>query len=243
MSRADKRGASLIALAFALVALPFGLGAAWFAFAGSQPEGPETALRVALLRCGLGAEALAAAACTAQETTALVEAFDDAAAAQPGVLAQKDAACATARVAKEELERKVASGLATPEQVAALASAKTTLASAESSRTQFLDGLYADATEHLAAGKVATLSMLRTNASHDLPVEFLVKERNQAEWVGIRKALNNERICAKYGDPPDPAKQAALAGWNTDAAVAAAKSASTTGLASVQDAWIAATGG
>jgi hypothetical protein len=85
--------------------------------------------------------------------------------------------------------------------------------------------------------------MLRTNAAHELPVEFLVKERSEAEWVAIRKALNNERICAKYGDDPDPAKQAALSTWKSDAAVAAAKSACTTGLASVQDAWNAATGG
>ncbi len=27
-------------------------------------------------------------------------------------------------------------------------------------------------------------------------VEFLVKERSEAELVAIRKALNNERICA-----------------------------------------------
>lgn len=243
MSRAAKRGASLIALAFALVVLPFGVGAAWFAFTGKQPAGPVTELRTALLRCGLGAEALAAAGCSAQETNALVEAFADAVAAQPGALKQKDAAYAAARGSKEELERKVASGLATPEEVTALGTAKTDLASAESSRKQYLDGLYADAIEHLAAGKVATLNMLRTNASHELPVEFLVKERGEVEWVAIRKALNNERICAKYGDPPDPAKQAALSTWKSDVAVAAAKSACTSGLASVQDAWDAATGG
>jgi hypothetical protein len=242
MSRAAKRGASLIALTLVLVALPFGIGAAWFAVRAA-PSGPTTDLRVALLRCGLGAEALAAAGCTAQETSALVDAFSEAMASQPGVLNQKDEAFASARVTKEELERKVASGLATPEQVTALATAKSALASAETARAQVLDGLFEDATAHLSAAKIATLSMLRTNAAHDLPVEFLVKERSEAEWVAIRKALNNERICAKYGDEPDPAKQQALAGWKADGAVAAAKSASMTGLAGVQEAWNAATGG
>jgi hypothetical protein len=66
---------------------------------------------------------------------------------------------------------------------------------------------------------------------------------SEAEWVAIRKAQDNERICAKYGDDPDPAKQAALATWESDASVAAVKSACTSGLASVQDAWDAPTGG
>jgi hypothetical protein len=242
MSRAAKRGASLIALTLVLVALPFGLGAAWYAV-HTAPVGPTTDLRVALLRCGLGAEALAASGCTAQETSALVDAFSEAMASQPGALKQKDDACAAARVTKEELERKVASGLATPEQITALGTAKTALASAESARGQLLNGFFEDATANLSAPKVATLSMLRANAAHDLPIEFLVKERGEAEWLAIRKALNNERICAKYGDDPDPAKQAALATWKADAPVAAAKSACVTGLASVQDAWDAATGG
>ena len=163
--------------------------------------------------------------------------------AQPGALKQKDEACAAARVAKEDLERKVASGLATQEQVAALATAKTTLTSSIAARDQLLSAWFTDATENLSAGKLSTLTMLRTNAAHELPVEFLVKERSEAEWVAIRKALNNERICAKYGDEPDPAKQQALAVWKADGAVAAAKSASVTGLAGVQEAWMAATGG
>ncbi len=242
MSRAAKRGASLIALAFVLVAVPFGLGAAWYAVRAA-PVGPKTEVRTALMRCGLGAEALAAAGVSAQETSALVGAFEEAMAAQPGALTQKDAACAAARVSKEDLERTVASGLATQEQVAALVTAKTTLTSAIAARDQLLNAWFADATEHLSPSKVSTLTMLRTNAPHELPVEFLVKERGEAEWLAIRKALNNERICAKYGDDPDPAKQAALAGWKADAPVAAAKSASTTGLAGVQEAWNAATGG
>ena len=241
MSRAAKRGASLIALAFVLVLVPFGIGAAWYAVRAA-PVGPKVDLRSALLRCGLGAESLAAAGVSAQETSALVLAFEESMAAQPGALTQKDEGYAAARVAKEELERRVSSGLATQEQVAALATAKTTLTSATTARDQLLNSWYTDATEHLSPAKLATLNMLRANASHDLPVEFLVKERNEAEWVGIRKALNNERICAKYGEDPDPAKQQALAGWKADPAVAAAKSAVMTGLAGVQEAWLAATG-
>jgi hypothetical protein len=242
MSRAAKRGASLIALAFVLVAVPFGVGAAWYAVRAA-PVLPNTDVRTALLRCGLVAEALAAAGVSAQETSALVDAFEESMVAQPGALSQKDESCAAARVAKEDLERKVASGLATQEQVAALTTAKSTLTSAIAARDQLLNAWFTDATEQLSAGKLATLNMLRTNAAHDLPIEFLVKERGEAEWLAIRKALNNERICAKYGNDPDPAKQAALATWKADAPVAAAKSACVTGLASVQDAWDAATGG
>jgi len=241
MKRLSRTGTSLLA-ALALVLFPIGLGAAWLALR-APPTGPTTELRTALLRSGLGAEALAASGASAQETSAVVAAFASAMASQPGALKQADAQYAAARVTKDELERKVRSGLATQQEVADLASAKSALTSAEAARKHLLDGWFEDATANLGTAKVATLNAIQANGGWELPVEFLVKQRDQQEWVAIKKALANERIAPKYGDPPDPTQQASLATWRSDASVAAAKTASASGLASVQDAWDAATGG
>lgn len=243
MSRNARRGASLI-VALALVFVPVGVGAAWFALrAPAQGVGPNADLRVALLRSGLGAEALAAAGLSAQETSSVVSAFSSAMSSQPGALEQADASYASARASKDALERKVRSGLATEQEVADLASATTALTSADASRAHVLDGWFHAATTNLAAGKVTALSTIQANASWKLPTQYLVKDRDQAEWVAIRKALNNERICAKYEDEPNSDMQAALSSWRADANVAAAKSALDTNLSAVQSAWDSATGG
>jgi hypothetical protein len=161
----------------------------------------------------------------------------------PAALENADAAVAAARVSADALMRKVASGLASQEEVAALASAKTALTSAEAARTTVLNGLFTDATAALTQAKVATLSTIRSNRDQELPVEFLVKTREHAEWHALRKALSNERICAKIGDDPDQAMQSALATWRADEKCAAAKTAVDTNGDAVKAAWDSAVGG
>lgn len=242
MSRIARRGASLIAIALLLFAVPVGVGSAWLALrAPAHAAASNTDLRVALLRSGLGAEALTAAGLSAQEAASAVDAFATAMAQSPSALSQADATYASARVAKDALERKVRSGLATQQEVADLAAAKTALASAESARSAVLDGWFEAATANLSNAKVALLTTIHGNEDWSLPVEFLVKQRDEVEWVAIRKALNNERICAKYEDPPNQNMQTALSTWRADATVAAAKSACDTNLTAVQSAWNSAT--
>jgi len=244
MSRIARQGASLLAVAVALVLIPVGISTAWLAMrAPVLAAGPDTELRVALLRAGLGAEALAAAGLSAQEASTMVGAFSSAMASQPGALEHADSDYAAARVAKDHLQRKVRSGLATPQEVTDLAAAKAALATAEATRQQVFDGWFAAATQGLADAKVTRLVRIQANADWKLPVELLVSDRDQAEWVAIRKALANERICAEYGQDPNPQMQAALATWRAEAPVAAAKSACDANLGGVQAAWDAATGG
>jgi hypothetical protein len=242
MSRISSRGASLIAML--LVFVPVCLGAAWFAMrAPASAAGHVAEVRAALLRAGLGADALAAAGLSAQEANALVDAFSSAMALQPGALEQADSDYAAARVAKDQLQRKVRSGLASSEEVDALAKTKISLASAEATRQHVLDGWFKQATAKLAEAKVARLIQIQANADWKLPVAFMIRARDQAEWVAIRKALANERICAEYDQDPNPQMQSALATWRAEAPVAAAKSAYDANLAGVQVAWDAATGG
>lgn len=244
MTTATRNGASLLGIAVVIVLLPVALRFAWVslsptAFAASGPDSVEGPL----LRCGLDAEALAAAGVTSDEVASVVNAMSAAIAADPGALGNADAAVASARVEADALTRKVSSGLASQEVVAALASAKTALSNAEASRAGVIDGLFADATEGLPPAKVAALSTIRANREQELAIEFLVKSREHTEWHALRKALNNERICAKIGDQPDPELQTKLATWRAEPSCAAAKSACDTHGDSVKAAWDSAVGG
>ena len=106
-----------------------------------------------------------------------------------------------------------------------------------------LDGLFDDATSSLAQAKIAALATIRSNRDQELPVEFLAKSREHTEWHALRKALNNERICAKIGDDPDQSMQSALATWRSEESCAAAKSACDTNGDAVKSAWDSAVSG
>lgn len=132
---------------------------------------------------------------------------------------------------------------ASQEEVTALATAKTTLASAEAARDAVLDGLFADATAGLSQAKIDALALIRANRDQHLPVEFLTKSRDHTEWHALRKALNNERVCAKIGDEPDPSMQSSLSTWRAEPCCANAKSACDTNSDAVQAAWDSAVNG
>lgn len=244
MTTATRNGASLLGIAVMVVLLPVALRFAWVSLSPTAlaAEG-EVALETTLIRCGLDAEAMAAAGLTSNEVGAVATAMTAAIGENPVALKNADAALASARVTADSLTRKVASGLASPEEVAALASAKTALSNAEAARTAALDGLFTDATAGLSQPKAATLSMIRSNRDQELAIEFLVKSREHTEWHALRKALSNERICAKIGDDPDQAMQAALATWRAEESCAAAKSACDTNGDAVKSAWDSAVSG
>jgi hypothetical protein len=241
MTYLARKGASLLGLALILVLVPIGVRLAWLSLKGPARAAAAGAdVEVHLLRAGLDSSALAAAGLTAQETTALVDAFASAVAGAPSALADADAQYASARTSSDALSRKVASGLASQEEVTALAQAKTALEAAKTARVQVLDGWFNDATEGLSPAKRTTLANLRANHGRVPAIELLVKERSDAEWHAIHKALNNERIAAKIGDEPNQAQQAALAAWRSDSACATAKSNSDSNGAAVKSAWLAA---
>jgi hypothetical protein len=244
MTALTRRGASLLGIAVALILVPVAFRFAWVSLAPTaHAASGNGALEVTLIRCGLDAEALAAAGLSSNEVSAVVGAMSDAIAADPGTLENADAALASARVEADALTRRVASGLASDDEIAALASAKATRSSAEAARVAVLDGLFEDATAGLAQAKIDALELIRANRAQELPVEFLAKSRELTEWHALRKALANERICAKLGDDPDQAMQSALATWRAEESCASAKSAYDTNGDSVKSAWDTAVGG
>lgn len=242
MTRLARSGISLLPTLLALAALPVAALFVWRVAGDEATDAPAPGdLQVALVRAGLDAEALAAAGVTSQETSDLVGSFAIAMATESGRLADADAAFAAARTSADALQRKVRSGLASAEEVLELVTAKSTLASTEAERADTLNDWFAAGVSELSGTKVKALSTIRSNRHWKLPIEFLVVDREEAEWVALRKALANERICAKYEDPPDVAQQAALTTWRAAPACAEAKVSCVATAEAVKSAWSAAT--
>jgi hypothetical protein len=245
MSRVVQKSAALFSVVFALFLLPI----AWkvwlapTAHAGGDSEPPPPAplvasdTAIAALRAGLGPDALCAAGLTAQQAGPIVTNLEAAAAASPGSLAAADAGYAAAGVTTDVLRRKIESGLASQQEVASYAAEMQSLATATAQRQAAIDALFTAGTQSLPLVVVAKLQRIRANRSWELPLEFAAVDRSQQEWVALREALLNEKTCAKYDDPPDPALVATLAAARAQADVALAKTNLTTNLAAVTIAW------
>jgi hypothetical protein len=199
-------------------------------------------LAVALHRAGLGPEVLAAAGLGPGNIESVVgEAFQDIA-EQPGALDLGDAALGDARRQCSELERIIQSGQATDEQIAAHPAAAAELAQAEAQCEGVLAGLFDAGTAGLSNAQRQKLSAIRANRRWDLPTEFLVVDRSEAQWVLLRDCLANERIAVQLGEDPDPQAQQILAEGRSHPLVAAAKANLDANLDVVTSVWEQAIG-
>ncbi len=242
MPRVVRHPASFLSFALLVMLVPLALRMIGPSKAASALSSSD-AVQVTVLRAGLAPTALAASGVSAADATIMVAKFKSAFESSASMLAEADAAFAKHRVATDQLRRKVHSGLASEAEVSALAQSAADLAAAGASREQILNDLAASATMHLTPPVQSTLQAIRQNAGWNAPTEFLVAERSQAEWVNLRDALSNERICAKYGDPVNPTLSAFLNAARSEQAVAMAKASSDANLASVELAMAVASGG
>lgn len=209
---------------------------------GQGGGGPSVSLGVVLHRTGLTPEALAAAGVGGAGTMSIGGAAQLANAALVTSLRELDHAVGQARNARDAAERKIQSGKASPEEVAAFPGLEQAFASASAARDTAVNGLFAAATEGLNSTQRATLTAIRANAHWKLPTEFLVVERTEAEWVELRAALANERIAARNEETPNQQCQALLGTARANSAVAAAKTALDANLATVKQSWNTVTG-
>jgi hypothetical protein len=254
-----RRGAtSWLLLPFALV-----LGSAgWFALRSpavaaaelpasdsNSPPAPETPpllavtkgeIAVALLRAHLTPVALASAGVNASGVEDVIETAGMHLSLHASDLATADASFAAARVQVDALQRKTQSGIATQEEVAQLATAKTSLAQAEAARVSAIDALIAYATAHLSSSQRATLATIRANSGWALPTEYLAENRQQADWVLLRDALANQKISAKYSEVADSKCQGLLAVVHGSQATSSAKANKESLLATAKATWATA---
>ena len=196
-----------------------------------------------LLRAGLDAEALAAAGLASGSVASVVDEVDEHLAANPNDLTTADQDHATASTEVDRLRRLVRGGKATAQDVADLAAAKQDLADAADARDAALDAIFAAGTADLAASVADTLATIRANRSWGVPVEFLSKDRADADWIALRDALTNEKIAAAEGTAVDAACASLLLAERADPAVSAAKTAHDANFAAVEAAWTTAVGG
>ncbi len=246
MSRRAQAAFPLLACLFVAASLPF-----WWRF--FLPPAPSAivhppvltasegaALDVMLRRAGLDPRALAAAGLSSQAATSVVQAAAAHVAQHGGDLTAADTAFLTAKPAADRLERKVQSGTATQEEIAAYPNQRAAANTAAAQRTAALDALFSAATANLTAPARATLGKIRANQGWQLPIEYLVADRTQAQWVALRDALAGERYCAEYHETLDAGVQTLLAGVRADGAVATATTGLATNSDSIGSAWASA---
>lgn len=198
---------------------------------------------VTMIRAGLDADALAAVGVSANGVVNVLQPAADAINNAPSALSTADAAFAAARVESDRLQRLIQSGRGSSEDVTSYQTQSAVLATATSQRQSVLDGYFTAAIAGLSSDQRTQITRLRANRSWNLPLEFLVVNREQAEWVAVRDALANERISAKLGESPDESAQASLTTWRAVSAVSTAKSNLDANRATVRAAWNTAVGG
>jgi hypothetical protein len=221
-------------------ALAFALGGGGGGADPVEPPPPvNTAFAGVLLRVGLGADTLAAAGISGQQTTALVTAVEQS--YNPGTLATKDEGYITAKQNHDRLRRLVTSGKGSQEDVTALRTAETTLATANTQRETYLTGLRTAGLAIVSEGQRTLANRIQANGSWRFPTQYLVKDRTEAQWVVLRDLLAAKQIHVKDATAPFPeASQSQLAAIDAENEIATAKVNLDAGMVSVQTAWNAA---
>lgn len=206
------------------------------------PPNPITPreLEVALLRAQINPDALAALGLTGAQTTALIGRVNDALGADIETFRALSNAVGPARATHDRLARLVRSGLGAREDAANLASARTTLAGAESALTARFAAVRSNALgEGAPSGQSATLATIAANeAWRTLPVQYRCRSgATEAQWVRLREALFEQRSAQRENRQTDQAAQAVLDEWTQDPAVAAAITNLQARLDEVTNAW------
>ena len=204
----------------------------------TTPFVDEVVLKDALTRVKLTPEHLAASQVATGEVSGVVADVETHLAVTLLDLPSADQEYGLAKADCDRLRRKVRSGLATNEEITACQAAIQRLDTAESDLDVVLDAILEAGIADLSAAQKAALRTLRSNRSTwNMPLEFMTVDRTEPEWVRLREALANERICAESGEDPDADEQAHLASCRAEQDVAAAKVHMDTHLSAIQSAW------
>ncbi len=197
----------------------------------------------ALIRTGLDAEALAAAGLSASNVNTVVSNVYQHLIGVQNLLDLADGNIGDATRQAAALKRVIRSGRATQQQIDGHAVATAAIAQAGPQRGALLAGIFEAGTADLSQNRRNALSAIRANRRWKLPVEFLVVERSEAQWVELRDCLANERIAAGLDDEdPDDQAQAILADLRAQPQVAIAKANCDAGLDVITDTWEQACG-
>jgi hypothetical protein len=199
-----------------------------------QPPVSSTDLTDAMLRGGFDAKALTAIGLSANGVASFVNAFRDAYATQAPVVNAADTAFDSARVSSDALRRKIESGKGSGEDVTAYQAQMSAMNTAKASRDSALASARAPAEALLSQPQSAQLARIRANKTWELPMQFLLVDRTEVQWVALRDALANEKIAPRYGEQTSPENAAVLSAARSNPDVAQAKTRLDTNLTAVQ---------
>ena len=239
MTRLVKKHPAFFSVTAFLLLLPLVVHLArMHASAVAAPPPPETAsLASMMIRAGLPPEALSAVGVTANQVAGIVAAFEGAVEAEPTRLGLADAAYSAAKAESDRLRRLIESGRGNPSDVLAYQNEMSNLAIAEAERAAALADFRADAIAGLQGTPGTPIAKLLANHGWEVPLQFKIADRSEVEWVKLRQALADERICARYGEEPDPALASFLATERAKPAIAQAKAGIDTHGPAVKTAW------
>lgn len=173
---------------------------------------------------GLDPEALCAVGVSAQGMGAFVSEFRDDYMLHATELTQAETRIAEAQVASDALRRRIQSGKGSQEDVTAYQAALAQLAAGKTARTAALAACRAGAEATLSQAQRDQLERIRSNRHWELPLEFLLVDRTEAQWVALRDALANEKIAPRYGQETAPEHATVLASARGNADVSTARS-------------------
>jgi len=246
--------ASLLRFApFLAIAGLAGVGAALMSTGGSEAAAHEASVtfvaselepvalpssnEVFLLRSGMTPEVLAAIGTTAPQFSAFMMHTGSACTTAIPTLAASDAALAESRRERDRLQREIRTGLARSEDVVALAQAKTNFEARSAARDGVLQEFRVGACDELPVSGATALANIIANRNHKLPIEFLVVQRSEADWITLRDSLVEEKAAARFGVDPNPDLANFLTTARAEQAVATAKANLDSNLTAIQAAW------
>lgn len=181
------------------------------------------------VRLGIDAKAAAIAGVSAVQLQALIQNGIEYAQAEGEAIQSADAAVASARANLDQLERQASSGRLGRDPHATVEAARTQLRGALANRVSTLDAAFNEIAGDLSPSQVAMLRRIASNRQREVPVEFCVLDRTDAEWASLRAAFEaraSRRQVALAGiTVPEVADDAVLTSAESDPTVVAARSA------------------
>jgi len=187
-----------------------------------------------MLRAGFDAKALTAVGLTSNGVAAFITAYRDSLATQLAAIDAADTSFDAARVASDALRRKIESGKGSGEDVTAYQTQMSAMNSAKASRDAAFVSARTPVEALLTSEQRAQLARIRVNKTWELPMEFLLVDRTEVQWVALRDALSNEKIAPRYGEEVAPQHASVLSAARSNPDVALAKTRLESSLASVE---------
>lgn len=205
---------------------------------------PATTVLATMHRLSLDPGSVAAAGVSLDEAVAMLTAAAAALESSAQQLTAADDALDAARANVDSLERAVRAGQAqdTHAAVAALTTARATLASATTARDAVLTTIIEAATANLSSEQKASLAMIRASSPTwgELPAAYRVITSDDPVLLDLRGALAAKRIALRANEPVPDDATAILSLWSQNPSVSTALTAQDANAAMIAAGWATA---